>query len=177
MDLGPAEQSIKTRLAPLKALGLRTLPETAAEQGVMSGNGTLSLMWMSDEPGGATDTMSRMQDCVSNWEVDGRVKGLRNPEQGLLKIRQLLYYLTIGFKPDGCGPLYATGFQFLDRENNYWRFKYQMACKSKLIGLGMEEPGDLGVNVAEIFFEVPQITDQWGVSTSQGDLPLPPPII
>ncbi|MBD2261370.1 Gp37 family protein [Pseudanabaena sp. FACHB-2040] len=177
MDLSPAEQSIKVRLAPLKQLGLRTLPETAAEAGVVSGNGTLTLQWTSDEPGAATDTMSRMQDCAVNWEIDGRVRGLRNPTQGLIKIRQLLYWLTIGFKPDGCGPLYATGFQFLERENNYWRFKYQMACKSKLIGLGMEEPGDLGVNLREIFFDAVELSDRYGISISEGDLPEPPPII
>lgn len=178
MSLVQAEQDILNRLQPLREVGLllRSLPNRSSEQGRVVGNGVITLSWELDEPSQPQSTLSgTIQDSVTNWVIDGRITNLREAS-GVLAIRQALYTLTLGFRPSGCGALYARRFEFLERTDLYWRFEYRFACSTVLQGVAPIEPGTVGVNLREVFFDVPVMVDRWGINQGVGDLPVSPPL-
>lgn len=128
------EQAILNRLAPLRNFGLlvRALPNRPSEYGEINGNGVITVAWASDDVEKPQGMGMYQQQCLMQWVLDIRVRNLRDTAGGLL-LRQAIYQLLIGFKPPHCGKMYAKKFEFVERQENIWRFEAMFVAPALLI--------------------------------------------
>lgn len=166
MALIDAEQSIVDRLAILRDAGIwvRTDPDKPAEQGIVQDNGSITVRHQGDQSGGFADTSKLQQRVAVTWLLDGRIRNLRSPG-GLLVLRDSLYALLLGFKPDGMGPLALNRWNVVERTQQYWRFELEMSCEQLFMG-AYTEPGTVGANLADVFFTPIEVRDQWDINSA-----------
>lgn len=167
MSLVKAEQSILDRLAPLRDCGIwvRGNPDEPNKQGQIQENGSITLSHSADSFNGFMGADRSRQQAEVAWMLEGRIYNLRS-NGGLLVLRDSLYRLTIGFKPEGCGPLQATGWTFAERTQQHWRFEYQMSCTQIVAGTPEVDPFDVGATLQEIFFTPVEVSDRYGINTA-----------
>ena len=166
MSLIDAEQSIINRLESLRDcdIWVRTDPDRPAEQGIIQDNGSITVRHSGDQSSGFADTSRLQQRVTVSWFLDGRVRNLRSPN-GLLVLRDSIYFLLLGFKPDGMGPLALSRWNLAERTQQYWRFELELQCEQLLMGV-CEEPGDVGAMLQAIFFTPIEVTDRWGENSA-----------
>lgn len=128
------EQAIVDRLASLRNSGLlvRALPNKPGEFGDIQGNGVITVAWASDDVKEPQSLGVYQQQCLMQWVLDIRVRNLRDASGGLV-LRQAIYQLLIGFKPPGCGKMYARKFEFVERQEAIWRFEALFVAPTLLI--------------------------------------------
>ena len=177
MSITAGRESIITRLAPFLAAGVavKGLPDetnVVGEQRGLTGNGHLLVFWDNDDPAPPNRSDKSTQDVTRNWKIHGELRNLKG-QSGLETVVQTLYQLTIGWAPEAHGKLIATSMDFVERSRNYWVVEYQLACGVLVMGQAEAEPGDVGANLQQVFFDVPTLSDRWGENVGQGDLPTP----
>lgn len=171
--LGTIAQSIIDRLAPLQGVGLvvRRQPNALRSQGVVTGNGVLTLT-LESITGVATDRdlAGVKQSTTQVWLLNGKLRNVRE-QDGLENLYDWLMEQLFGWTPSGAsGPITLGTFTPQPPMEDYWPVEMRLNVPSVLVGaadceslLIDEVPEAEGASLLEAIFEAVEITDQWGV--------------
>ena len=173
-SLGTISQSIIDRLAPLRGVGLvvRRKPNKSRTQGVVTGNGVLTLS-LESATGGDTerDLTGVKQSTAQVWLLDGKLRNVRE-QDGLENLFDWLIERLFGWTPNGAsGPITLGTFTPQPPLDDYWPVEMRLNVPAVLIGgacegLVIDEvPEADGANLVEGIFEVVEVSDRWGVNS------------
>ncbi|MEM1240849.1 MAG: hypothetical protein AAGI45_13495 [Cyanobacteria bacterium P01_H01_bin.26] len=174
MSLGVIAQSIVDRISELRGVGLtvRRSPNRRRQQGVVTGNGLLTVE-LDEVTGGAADQelAGTKQEAPQVWLLTGLLRNVREQDG----VDNLFDYLTsklFGWVPAGAsGPITLVSFSQEPPVEDYLLVEMRLRVPFTLVAdtghslLIDEVPEAQGAKLIESIFITTKISDRWGVNS------------
>lgn len=178
-SLNTIAQSLVDRLAPLRDVGLtvRRTPNRIRQQGVISGNGLLTISLDSITGGATNEELAGVRQMAPQvWLLSGLLRNVRQ-QDGVNNFYDYLTERLFGWVPQGAsGPVSLTSFSTQPPTEDYLVVEMRVSIPAILVAnvsnslLIDEVPEANGSNLLEAIFVPTEITDRWGVYSDTSEV-------
>lgn len=163
MRYSKLEDSIKTRLASLAALGfdVEVLPDTESKHKKPTNKPRISILYESSEFSpevvrGVPNTLSTNEAVLTEYAtlaIVYRARTLRGPK-GLHTVADHSRRLLMGYKPDGWRRILPKSYTFTEFESGIWVYTMHIVCTALVVQDEPDEPIDGLPLLQETTFEI-----------------------